>query len=70
MRLYQNRHCSGTTELGKPLYVGQHRIKSGTQRITVTVAGEPVRAGIDPYHLLYWEDNNDNLAEVKRGPRP
>ena len=33
-----------------------HRTRSGEQTITVTVPREPVLAGIDPYHLLDWED--------------
>ncbi|HEX8391176.1 MAG TPA: M1 family aminopeptidase, partial [Longimicrobium sp.] len=38
--------------LGAPLYLAWHRVRSGAQSITVTVAGRPGRAGIDPYHLL------------------
>jgi len=33
-----------------------HRIRSGDQTITVTVPREPALAGIDPYHLLDWEE--------------
>ena len=46
--------------LGKPLYVQKHRIRSGKQTITVTVPSKPARAGIDPYHLLDWEEG-DNI---------
>ncbi|HEV2847283.1 MAG TPA: hypothetical protein VG477_20690, partial [Thermoanaerobaculia bacterium] len=42
-------------ELGEPIYVRKHRIRSGEQTITVTVPRKPVLAGIDPYHLLDWE---------------
>ncbi len=51
-------------ELGEPLYMQMHRIRSGEQTITVTVPRKPARAGIDPYHLLDWE-RADNTEEVK-----
>ena len=43
-----------------------HRIRSTEQTITVTVPREPARAGIDPYHLLDWE-MDDNIKEVRVG---
>jgi ABC-2 type transport system permease protein len=54
-------------ELSKPLYVRKHRIRSGAQTITVTVPHKPDLAGIDPYHLLDWEerDDDDNTETVK-----
>jgi hypothetical protein len=33
-----------------------HRIKAGAQRINVLVAGQPLRAGIDPRNLLIDAD--------------
>jgi ABC-type transport system involved in multi-copper enzyme maturation permease subunit len=56
-------------ELGAPLYVQMHRIRSGEQTITVTAPHKPVLAGIDPYHLLDWEErgDDDNIEEVKLG---
>jgi len=42
--------------LGKPLYVQKHRLRSGTQTITVTVSGRPSRGGVDPYNLLDWDE--------------
>jgi ABC-2 type transport system permease protein len=53
--------------LGKPLYVQKHRVRSGTQTITVMVPDKPARGGIDPYNLLDWEEG-DNIEpiEVKR----
>ncbi len=50
--------------LGKPLYVEKHRIRSGTQKITVMVSQRPARGGIDPYNLLDWEEG-DNIEQVK-----
>jgi ABC-2 type transport system permease protein len=54
-------------ELSAALYVQMHRIRSGAQTITVTVPREPVLAGIDPYHLLDWEerDDDDNIDQVE-----
>ncbi|MCE6989801.1 ABC transporter permease [Dyadobacter sp. CY323] len=53
-------------ELSKPLHVQMHRIHSGQQTITVTVPDKPVRAGLDPYHLLDWEQGyGDNIQEIK-----
>src|SRR5688572_23173226 len=49
--------------LGKPLYVQKHRLRSGTQKITVTVPQKPARGGIDPYNLLDWEEG-DNIEPI------
>lgn len=50
--------------LGKPLYVQKHRIRSGTQTITVTLPHKPARGGIDPYNLLDWEEG-DNIEPIE-----
>ena len=54
-------------ESGEPLYAQKHRVRTGTQTITVTVPRKPGRAGIDPYHLLVdWEtDDNVRMVMVK-----
>ena len=53
-------------ELSKPLQIQMHRIRSGQQTITVIVPDKPVRAGLDPYHLLDWEQGyGDNIQEIK-----
>jgi ABC-2 type transport system permease protein len=59
--------AEGSDELGAPLYMQMHRIRSGEQQITLTVPRKPVLAGIDPYHLLDWEqrDDDDNLDAVE-----
>ncbi|HSK75938.1 MAG TPA: hypothetical protein VLQ45_05735 [Thermoanaerobaculia bacterium] len=59
----------GHGELSAPLYLQMHRIRSTEQTITVTVAGKPVLAGIDPHHLLDWEENgdDDNIEGVEIG---
>jgi hypothetical protein len=56
-------------ELAEPLYVQMHRIRSGEQKITVEVPRKPALAGIDPYHLLDWEEraDDDNIEAVTIG---
>ena len=51
--------------LGQPIYLQKQRIRSGAQRIRVTVAERPDRGGIDPYNLLDWEEG-DNIEGVGR----
>ena len=58
------------TELGEALYLQMHRIRSGKQRITVTVPSQPTRAGIDPRNLLIDVDGNNNLKEIARAGNP
>ncbi len=62
--------AEGEDELSAPLHLGLHRIRSGEQTITVTVAREPVLAGIDPYHVLDWEEgeDDDNVERVRVNP--
>ncbi|HEX6085287.1 MAG TPA: M1 family aminopeptidase [Thermoanaerobaculia bacterium] len=48
----------------KLLYLQKHRIRSGAQSITVTVPQKPVRAGIDPRHVLLEKERGDNVREV------
>ncbi|MEZ4425309.1 MAG: hypothetical protein R3E98_18060 [Gemmatimonadota bacterium] len=57
----------GERELSRPLYEARHRIRSGEQTLTVTVASRPVLAGVDPHHVLDWVENedDDNLDEVR-----
>lgn len=50
----------GHDELSEALYLEKHRIRSGEQTITITVSGTPVLAGIDPHHLLDWEEKEDD----------
>ena len=50
--------------LGKPLYVQKHRVRTGAQRITITVSERPARGGIDPYNLLDWEEG-DNIEAIE-----
>jgi len=52
--------------LGEALSLQMHRIRSGKQRITVTVPSQPTRAGIDPRNLLIDVNGNDNLKEITR----
>ncbi len=50
---------------GEPLHLQRHRIRSGEQTIRLTVAQEPSRAGVDPYHKLIDRHRPDNVLEVK-----
>jgi ABC-2 type transport system permease protein len=50
----------GQGELSAPLHLETHRIRSGQQTITVTVPRKPTLAGIDPRHLLDWEEREDD----------
>jgi ABC-2 type transport system permease protein len=50
------------------LYLQTHRIRSGSQAITVTVPRTPTRAGIDPRHLVSdLEEIDANSKPVKIG---
>ena len=51
---------------GVPMYLRMHRVRSGEQRITVTVPKEPGRAGVDPRNLLIDVKTDDNLKEMNR----
>ena len=48
----------------EPQYVQMHRVRSGYQRITVTVPTRPARAGIDPRNLLVDLDAPNNVQEI------
>ncbi len=54
-------------DFGETLYLRMHRIRSGEQTITVTVPRKPALAGIDPHHLLDWEEreDDDNIERVE-----
>jgi len=62
--------ATGDGGTGVPLYLRMHRVHSGEQRITLTVPGEPARAGIDPRNLLIDVEARDKLAEVTSGGAP
>jgi hypothetical protein len=55
-------------EMASPLYLQRHLIRTGRQRIVVTVPRRPLLAGIDPRHLLDWMegvDDDDNIHQVE-----
>nr|MBA3640939.1 hypothetical protein [Acidobacteriota bacterium] len=54
-------------EDGTPLYLQMHRVRPGKQTVIVTVPGRPVRAGIDPNHLLIDMTMDDNAKRVEVG---
>ena len=56
--------ASGEHGPGEPLYLKQHRVRSGRQTITVIVPRRPARAGVDPYHTLIERERDDNVTAV------
>jgi ABC-2 type transport system permease protein len=54
----------GKTKEAQHLYLQQHRIRSGEQRIEMEVAGKPDAAGIDPNRLLMDVKGADNISKV------
>ena len=48
------------------LLLEKRRIKSGENRFTIEVAGEPAKAGIDPLDKLIDRDAGDNTVEVTK----
>jgi ABC-2 type transport system permease protein len=52
--------------LGETLYLQRHRVRSGAQRITVTVPRQPARAGVDPRRLLFDVEGEDHVREIGR----
>jgi ABC-2 type transport system permease protein len=55
--------ASGGGELARPLHLERHRVRSGEQTITITLppgSARPDLAGIDPHHLLDWEEKEDD----------
>lgn len=51
-------------EMTEPLYLHKHRLTEGATSVTVIVDGEPVRAGVDPWHKLIDRETGDNTARV------
>lgn len=52
-------------DFGETLYLRMHRIRSGRQTLTVTVAKKPSDAGIDPYVVLIDTERFDNVEKVE-----
>jgi ABC-2 type transport system permease protein len=49
---------------GAVLYLEKHQVRSGAQRITVTVADKPGQAGVDPRRLLIDMKPDDNAKAI------
>ncbi|MBC8088753.1 MAG: hypothetical protein H7Z40_15925 [Phycisphaerae bacterium] len=60
--------AAGADEMSRPLYLQKHRIRTGTQTITVTVPSAPEQAGIDPRRLLIEgvTESRNSLIKVSR----
>ncbi len=52
---------------GNPLLRERRLVRSGTQTVTLIVAGRPGRAGIDPDHKLIDKKPSDNMVVVDNG---
>ena len=50
---------------GNFLALEKHPVRTGENRYTLVVDGEPARAGIDPLHKLIDRDADDNVAKVE-----
>jgi ABC-2 type transport system permease protein len=50
--------------IGKPIYLGKHRITAATQSVTVVVPDEPGHVGVDPRSLLIDVRPRDNFIEL------
>jgi hypothetical protein len=53
----------------KPLYLQHHRLRGGTQRVTVRVAEKPGTAAVDPFHLMFDRMRDNNLLRLPRKER-
>lgn len=51
---------------GEFLFLEKRRVKTGENRFTVAVRGEPAKAGIDPLNKLIDRDMSDNVVDVTR----
>jgi aminopeptidase N len=47
------------------LFMQRQRIKTGTQRITVTVDQKPTHVGVDPYNKRIDRNSDDNLSRIQ-----
>jgi aminopeptidase N len=58
---------SSAGRLSKPLYLQKHRITSSRQTIIIGVPQKPLWVGIDPDHIIEWEEkeDDDNFRRVK-----
>jgi hypothetical protein len=54
---------------GASVYRRMHRVRSGEQRISITVPASAAWAGLDPRHLLFDFEPHDNGKGVgEKGP--
>jgi ABC-2 type transport system permease protein len=48
----------------EPLYLEQHKLHTGTQRITVHVPAQPGAVGVDPFYLMIDRRREDNIRAL------
>ena len=51
---------------GNVLRIEKHAVRTGENRFTLEVSGEPARAGVDPLNKLVDRDDSDNTVAVNR----
>jgi ABC-2 type transport system permease protein len=52
-------------KVGIPIYLKKHKVKAGSQKISVVVDRKPYRAGIDPLHKLIDRVTTDNTTGAR-----
>lgn len=60
----ETRDAQGRKKIN-PVYLKKYKLKEGTHKITITVSGEPIKAGIDPYNKLIDRIPDDNQKDVE-----
>jgi hypothetical protein len=55
---------------GTPLYLRQHRLRTGKQTIVVAVPSMPTRAGVDPLRKFIEKEKDYNVVEIPGTVRP
>ena len=48
----------------EPLYLQHHRLRTGSQRITLRVAKKPGTVAVDPFHLMIDRMRDNNLLKL------
>jgi ABC-2 type transport system permease protein len=56
--------------LGAPLYFQKHRIKTGSNTITVIVKQQPGRVGVDPHHWLIQRKRQGKVVALETVAAP
>jgi hypothetical protein len=55
---------SDSEPMGRPLYLSKMWLHAKDTTVTITVDGEPFKAGVDPFNKLIDRDPKDNVKDV------